>query len=106
MNTKRIEAKIQSILTEAKIGDLMDYNLYSANGNDVADFYRLLIDEVLGTAAKVTGDEISDGKFRIIVYIGEYEYSIYSKANFGSQEIKEAIMAGLIYPYLQERRCS
>ena len=80
----------------------MDYTLDSPSGYDLVQFYAKLAKESIGLRFIVIGDEVSDGKYKIVFNPeNEFSYVLYSKARYTLIDVVEAMMHCLINPFLK-----
>jgi hypothetical protein len=104
---KSISDALQNLIktmSEYCFDDLMEYGLDYTSGAYLVDVYKKLADMALNESFIVTGEEISDGKYRIYFNPDAHDtYMIHSKASFTKIDILEVLLTCLIIPYIKNQ---
>lgn len=90
--------KLESIIRKYGIEDLMEYTLDSQIGCRLDLLYKEILEEFLNTKVYVSGEEISDGKYRLEFSINGCVYCMVSKAGYTVENIVERLMDFVINP--------
>ncbi|MGE4284512.1 MAG: hypothetical protein AB7G87_12475 [Clostridia bacterium] len=77
----------------------MEYTLYSQIGTRLDVLYKEILEELLNKQVTVSGEEISDGKYRLQFIINGYSYCMVSKVGFIMKDITENLIDFVIHPY-------
>lgn len=94
--------RTRKFLQEYDFDNLSDYTVDSHTGCDIAILYRDIIEKVLERTFHVYADEISDGKYQVVLTFDTgVPFTLYSKAGYSKEDIADAIMDYVIRPYLR-----
>jgi len=91
--------KLKSIIQKYGIENLMEYTLDSQIGCRLDLLYKEILEEFLNTRVYVSGEEISDGKYRLKFTINGYSCCMVSKAAYSVDAIVKSLMDFVIHPY-------
>lgn len=91
--------KLKSIIQKYGIENLMEYTLDSQIGCRLDLLYKEILEEFLNTRVYVSGEEISDGKYRLKFTIDSCSCSMVSKAGYTVDDIAENLMDSVIRPH-------
>lgn len=97
--------KLKSIIQKYGIENLMEYTLDSQIGCRLDLLYKEILEEFLNTRVYVSGEEISDGKYRLKFTIDGCSYCMVSKAGYTVDDIAENLMDSVIRPYQNNASC-
>jgi len=97
--------KLKSIIQKYGIENLMEYSLDSQIGFRLDLLYKEILEEFLNTRVYISGEEISDGKYRLKFTIDGCSYCMVSKAGYTVDAIVESLMDFVIHPYQNDISC-
>lgn len=96
--------RLESKTDEMDIDNLEEYTIGSCIGSELTEFYKEIMEEVIGEALVVSGNEISDGKYEIhFLMPNGQNYLNISKAWFSKENVKKIIL-DILYCYYEDLR--
>ena len=99
---EKYRARLENAINTYDFKNLMEYSLGCQLGRNLEDLYSHIIETTLQVEASVVGEEVSDGKYELDVFIGDEVYHIISKDRYMKEDIADEIEVKILLPILEK----